>query len=265
MLPPPIGAIGEIIRSFIIDMKKKFIYTIFVISVLLNLILIPYIGYRLYKDRLNNDIFKLNAYAWANSQLKIPEVNENRVVFIGNSITENWVHLRYKFFVDNNYVCRGKGGQTSSLMLLRFRQDVIELHPKVVVINAGINDIAEKTGEYDPVFTMDNIKSMAELADMNGIKVILVSLLPCKGHGWEPIKDVPEKIDELNERIKIYADEKGYYYLDLNTPMRDSENGMINSYSLDGLHPNEEGYKKIMEPLVKKIIDNILNKNDKNE
>lgn len=265
MLPPPIGAIGQIIKSFISDMKKKFIYTIFVISVLLNLILIPYVGYRLYKDKLNNDIFKLNAYAWANSELKMTEVNENRVVFIGNSITENWVHLRYKFFVDNNYVCRGKGGQTSSLMLLRFRQDVVELHPKAVVISAGINDIAEKTGEYDPVFTMDNIKSMAELADMNDIKVILLSLLPCKGHGWEPIKDVPEKIDELNERIKIYAAEKDYYYLDLNTPMRDSESGMINNYSLDGLHPNEEGYKIIMEPLVKKAINEVLSKNDKTE
>ncbi|NDV96704.1 capsular biosynthesis protein [Dysgonomonas sp. 521] len=246
-------------------MKKKLLYTVFVLSVLANLILVPYVGFRLYKDRLNNDIFRLNAYAWANSQLKAPQFDENRVVFIGNSITENWVHLRYRFFVDNNYVCRGKGGQTSSLLLLRFRQDVIDLHPKAVVINAGINDIGEKTGVYDPVFAMNNIKSMAELAELNGIKVIISSVLPCKGHGWEPIKEVPEKIDDLNERIKAYATERGYYYLDYNTPMRDSENGMNAAYSLDGLHPNEAGYKEIMEPLVQNAINEVLKQTDKTE
>ncbi|MDR0824330.1 MAG: GDSL-type esterase/lipase family protein [Prevotella sp.] len=238
-------------------MKKKLLYTVFIISILLNIMLLAYTGYELYKNRRNNDIFKLNAYAWANSQLKAPEFDENRVVFIGNSITENWVHLRYRFFVDNNYVCRGIGGQTSSLFLLRFRRDVIELHPKIVVINAGINDIGERTGEYDPVFTMDNIKSMAELADMNGIKVILTSVLPCKGHGWEPITGVPEKVNDLNERIKAYADERNYCYVDYNTPMSDPDFGMKFTYSLDGLHPNEEGYKTIMEPLIQKAIEKL--------
>jgi lysophospholipase L1-like esterase len=246
-------------------MKKKLLYTVFIISILLNLILIPYVGFRLYKDRLNNDIFKLNAYAWANSQLKAPDFDENRVVFIGNSITENWVHLRYSFFVDNNYICRGKGGQTSSLLLLRFRHDVIDLHPKAVVINTGINDIGEKTGVYDPAFTMNNIKSMAELAEINGIKVIISSVLPCKGQGWEPITNVPEKIDDLNKRIKAYATERGYYYLDYNTTMRDGENGMNMTYSLDGLHPNETGYKEIMEPLVQKAINEVLKQTDKTE
>jgi lysophospholipase L1-like esterase len=246
-------------------MKKKLFYTVFVLSIVLNLVLVPYAGFRLYKDRLNNDIFRLNAYAWANSKLNAPGSDENRVVFIGNSVTENWVHLRYRFFVDNNYVCRGKGGQTSSLLLLRFRHDVIELQPKAVVISAGINDIAEKTGVYDPAFTMNNIKSMAELAEINGIKVILASLLPCKGYGWEPVTDVSRKIDDLNEHIKAYAAEKGYYYLDYNTYMRDSENGMTAAYSLDGLHPNEEGYKEIMEPLVQKAIDDVLKQTDKTE
>lgn len=246
-------------------MKKKIFYTVFVLSILLNLVLVPYVGFRLYKDRLNNDIFKLNAYAWANSQLETPQSDENRVVFIGNSITENWVHLRYRFFVDNDYICRGKGGQTSSLLLLRFRHDVIELHPKVVVISAGINDIAEKTGVYDPAFTLNNIKSMAELAEMNGIKVILASLLPCNGHGWEPIKDVPKKIVELNEKIKAYADERDYYYLDYYTPFYDETFEMKPAFSLDGLHPNEEGYKEIMEPLVQKAINDVLKQTDKTE
>lgn len=229
------------------------------------MVLVAHVGYEYYKNRKNKDIFRLNAYAWANSQLKAPEFDENRVVFIGNSITENWVHLRYRFFVDNNYVCRGIGGQTSSLLLLRFRHDVIDLHPKIVVINTGINDIGEKTGEYDPIFTMDNIKSMAELADANGIKVILTSVLPCKGHGWEPITEVPEKIDDLNEKIKSYAAIKNFSYVDYNTPMRDEVFGMIPGYSLDGLHPNEEGYKVIMEPLIQKAINDILEQTDKTE
>lgn len=239
-------------------MKKKLFNIVFVISILLNVVLVGYVGYEFYKNRRNRDIFRLNAYAWANSQLKAPEFDENRVVFIGNSITENWVHLRYKFFVDNNYVNRGIGGQTSSLLLLRFRHDVINLQPKVVVINAGINDIGEKTGEYDPDFTLDNIKSMAELAEENNIKVILTALLPCNGHGWEPITNVTEKIDELNKRIEAYAMEKNYTYVDYNTPMRDELFGMIPAYSLDGVHPNEEGYKKIMEPLIQKAIDSLL-------
>lgn len=246
-------------------MKKKFFYTVFIVSILLNMVLVAHVGYEYYKNRRNKDIFRLNAYAWANSQLKAPEFDENRVVFIGNSITENWVHLRYRFFVDNNYVCRGIGGQTSSLLLLRFRHDVIDLHPKIVVINAGINDIGEKTGEYDPVFTMDNIKSMAELADANGIRVILTSVLPCKGHGWEPITEVPQKIDDLNNKIKAYAAEKDFCYVDYNTPMRDEVFGMIPAYSLDGLHPNEEGYKVIMEPLIQKAINDILEQTDKTE
>lgn len=221
--------------------------------------LITYVGYDYLKNKRNRDIFKLNAYAWANSQLKQPEFDENRVVFIGNSITENWVHLRYKFFVDNNYVCRGIGGQTSPLLLLRFRQDVIELNPKIVVINTGINDIAENTGVYDITFTMDNIKSMAQLAESNGIKVMLSSVLPCNGYGWKGhIGNVPQKIDELNNMIKSYAVENSYYYLDYNTPMRNPEGGLINTYTFDGLHPNEEGYQ-LMETLLQKAIDDVLN------
>lgn len=240
-------------------MKKKLFISLFIASLLLNAVLVVYTGWDYYTNKRNKSIFRLNAYAWANSQLKAPDFDENRVVFIGNSITENWVHLRYRFFVDNNYVNRGIGGQTSPLLLLRFRHDVINLQPKVVVINTGINDIAENTGEYDIDFTMDNIASMAELAEANNIKVILLSVLPCVGHGWnESMGNIPEKIDKLNERIKDLAMGNGYYYLDLNTPMRDERGGMIPAYSLDGLHPNEEGYK-IMEPLVQGAINEILN------
>lgn len=242
--------------------KKKFYVTIFILSILFNFITIGYIGWDYYKNKRNRDIFRLNAYAWANSQLKTPIYEENRVVFIGNSITENWAHLSYKFFSENNYVCRGIGGQTSPLLLLRFRQDVIDLNPKVVVINTGINDMAENTGEYDPVFTFDNIKSMAQLAEINGIKVILTSVLPCKGTGWKGhITDVPHKIKAMNENIKAYAEDNGYAYVDYYSPMVDKDFGMIGEYTFDGLHPNEKGYK-IMEPLVQSAIEDLINKTE---
>lgn len=242
--------------------KKKFFIVVFVLSVILNIICVGYIGFDYYKNRKNGRIFKLNAYAWANQQLKVPEANENRVVFIGNSITENWVHLSYKFFVDNGYVNRGIGGQTSPLLLLRFRHDVIDLNPKVVVINAGINDIAENTGKYDMEFTVDNIESMCQLAEANGIKVIVSSVLPCNGRGWKGhIKNVPQQVDKLNEKIKAYAADKNYYYLDYNSAMRDENGGMKESYTFDGLHPNVEGYR-VMEPLVKDAVNFVLNEKE---
>lgn len=243
--------------------KKKLFITVFIMSLIINIVTVGYIGIDYYKNKRNKDIFKLNAYAWANGQLKTPAADENRVVFIGNSITENWVHLRYRFFVDNNYICRGRGGQTSSLLLPRFRSDVIDLNPKIVVISAGINDIAENTGEYDIDFTMSNIKSMCELAEVNGIKVIVTALLPCVGQGWKGhIKNVPGKIDELNSRIKDYASDKNYYYLDYNTPMRNENGGLKTNMTFDALHPNVEGYE-VMEPLVQKAINELLEQNEK--
>lgn len=239
--------------------KKKILIAITILSVLLNCITIFYIGFDYYTNKRNKDIFRLNSYSWANKQLNAKTHNENRVIFIGNSITENWTHLRYTFFKENNYVSRGIGGQTSPLLLLRFRQDVIELKPKVVVLNTGINDMAENTGEYDPVFTLDNIKSMAQLAEINGIKVVLTSVLPCRGNGWKGhITDVPEKIISLNEEIKAYAEANNYAYVDYYTSMVDDNLGMKAEYTFDGLHPTEKGYE-VMEPLVQKAIKNLIN------
>lgn len=242
--------------------KKHFFVTIFIVSLILNFVTIGYIGWDYYKNKRNRDIFKLNAYAWANSQLPAPTFDENRVVFIGNSITENWVHLRYKFFKENNYVCRGIGGQTSPLLLLRFRQDVIDLNPKAVVINTGINDMAENTGEYDPVFTFNKVKSMAQLAQVNGIKVILTSVLPSKGSGWKGhIKNVPDKIKAMNDSIKTYAEEKGYAYVDYYSPMVDEDLAMKKEYTFDDLHPNEKGYA-VMESLLQTAIGKITDKTE---
>lgn len=240
--------------------KKKLFRILLILSLLANVCLIVYVGIDYIKNKRNRNIFNLNAYSWANSQLSQSEEGENRVVFIGNSITENWIHLRYRFFKDNNYTCRGIGGQTSPLLLLRFRQDVIDLHPKIVVINAGINDIAENTGEYNPTFTLDNIKSMAQLAEINGIKVILTSVLPTSGYGWKgSIKNITQKIKDLNTQIRVYADEKGYTYVDYYPALVNNEDkGMKKGYSFDGLHPSEQGYE-IMEPIIAEAINNILN------
>jgi lysophospholipase L1-like esterase len=191
-------------------------------------------------------------YAEANS------IVSNRVVFLGNSITEGWVGTHPEFFKDNGFLGRGIGGQTSPQLLLRFRQDVINLHPQAVVINIGTNDIAENTGAYSPQLTIDCIQSMAELAHVNGIKVILSSVTPAKEYPWrKEIKEVPAKIDALNANIKALAEAKGFAYLDYNTPLRNANGGMIKEYTIDEVHVNKAGYA-IMEKAALDIIAKVL-------
>lgn len=205
-----------------------------------------------------NELPNFERYAKKNADLPILKEGEKRVVFIGNSITDGWMDMRPDFFISNNYVGRGIGGQTSPQLLLRFRQDVINLKPVAVVINIGTNDIAENTGKYNPVFTLDNIKSMAELARANGIKVILSSVLPVGEYPWrKEIKFVPQLIDALNNQIKAYAKEMGFAYIDYNVSMRDENGAMIAGYASDGVHPTAEGYA-IMETLAKDTIDEVL-------
>lgn len=182
----------------------------------------------------------------------------NKVVFIGNSITEEWVHLHFDFFENNNYTNRGIGGQTTPQFLLRFRRDVIDLNPKVVVINGGINDIAENTGGYNPEFTLGNIKSMAEIAHANGIKVILTSVLPAKNIPWNPlVLYVPEKIVALNNDIKTYAEANNFIYVDYYPSMVAPDKSIIAEYTRDGLHVNSKGYF-VMEPMIKEAINKAL-------
>jgi lysophospholipase L1-like esterase len=205
-----------------------------------------------------NEWIGLHVYAKANKELPPPTKGEKRVVFIGNSITENWVKEHPQFFTENNYVGRGIGGQTSPQLLSRFRQDVINLQPVAVVINAGTNDIAENTGTYDADFTLENIKSMAELAQGHGIKVILSSVLPASEFPWrKEIKDAPLKIDVLNAGIKEYAASNGFAYIDYYSIMCDKNQAMFKTYSNEGVHPNAEGYK-VMEEVAKKMIDQVL-------
>ncbi|MDN5396653.1 MAG: SGNH/GDSL hydrolase family protein [Chryseobacterium sp.] len=182
------------------------------------------------------------------------------VVFMGNSITEGWVKSHPEFFSENNYTGRGISGQTSSQMLLRFQNDVVALKPKLVIINAGTNDIAQNTGVYDQHFTFNNIKAMADIAQSNGIKVIIASVLPAAAFPWrKEITDVAQKVDALNSRLKQYAQKNKLPFIDYNAAMRDEKGGLREGLSKDGIHPTLSGYT-IMEPMIKKAINTTLGK-----
>jgi lysophospholipase L1-like esterase len=179
------------------------------------------------------------------------------VVFMGNSITDGWINARPDFFSKNNYLDRGISGQTTPQMLIRFRQDVIDLHPKVVVILAGINDIAGNTGPSSLVMIEDNLASMAQLAKANGIKVVMCSVLPAYSFPWRQGIDPVQKIIDLNKWIKHFAEKNNFVYVDYYDAMVDERKGLPASLSKDGVHPNVAGYE-IMEPLAQKGIAKAL-------
>ncbi len=196
----------------------------------------------------------LKRYQAANESLPKPLKGENRIVFMGNSITDSWPK---DFFENKSYINRGISGQTTPQMLIRFRADVIDLEPKVVVILAGTNDIAGNTGPATLEMITDNIASMCELAESNHIKVILCSVLPANIYPWSPGIEPAEIIVELNRRLKKYATEKSFSYLDYYSSMVDEKLGLQASYANDPVHPNAEGYK-IMESRVEKAIADVL-------
>ena len=201
----------------------------------------------------------LNHFKEANSTVPELQYNENRIVFMGNSITIGWLNNRPEFFEGKPYINRGISGQTTPQMLIRFRQDVIDLNPKVVTILAGTNDIAGNTGPSTLEMIMDNIKGMAELAQANGIKVILSSTLPAYDYPWKPGVEPSGKIIALNKMIKEYAKTNGHIYLDYFSAMVDERNGLPKKYAEDEVHPTVEGYK-LMEPLVEAAIAEALKK-----
>ena len=198
----------------------------------------------------------LSRFAQANTELlAMAGSNKVKVVFMGNSITEGWMEKHPQFFTGNGFVSRGISGQTTGQMLVRFRQDVVNLHPKVVVLLAGTNDIAENSGPYSEEHTMGNIVSMCELAKANDIKVILCSVLPAASYPWNPgVTDVSGKIERLNARIAAYAKKHKLQLVDYYTPMVSGTKRALNSaYTTDGVHPELAGYA-VMEPLVLKAI-----------
>ena len=176
-------------------------------------------------------------------------------VFMGNSITDHWSNrIHPEFFKEHNFVGRGISGQTSAEMLVRFRKDVLELKPEVVVINAGTNDIAMNNGYISHENIMRNIISMCELAKANHIRVVLCSVLPASQFRWMPEIDPRNKIVELNKLIKLFADKNNIVYVDYHTMMKDENNGLQNNLTEDGCHPVMAGYE-IMEQLILKGIN----------
>jgi lysophospholipase L1-like esterase len=202
---------------------------------------------------------QLNRYKDANSKVPMPERNENRVVFVGDSITDFWKLAEY--FPGKPYINRGISGQTTPQMLIRFRPDVIALKPKVVVILAGTNDIAGNTGPMTLEMIENNYASIADLAKANGIKVVFASVLPIHDYGKTKVSErrSPEQILKLNEWLKNYCKANGHTYLDYFTKMVD-EKGMLKAeLANDGLHPNAEGYK-VMAPLAEAAIQQAMKK-----
>lgn len=211
-----------------------------------------------YERWLKLDWPNLKRFREDNAKIGLPAPNENRVVFMGNSITEGWGRVNPEFFARKPYINRGISGQTTPQMLIRFRPDVINLKPKLVVILAGTNDIAGNTGPSTLEMIEDNLASMADLAKANGIKVVLCSVLPAYDYPWKPGLEPYKKILELNKWIKNFAEKNGNIYLDYYSAMVDERPGLKAEYSSDGVHPNKLGYS-IMAPLVEKAISKALN------
>jgi lysophospholipase L1-like esterase len=208
-------------------------------------------------DQLRTDWANLTRYSDANAKLSAPADSEQRVVFMGNSITENWQPLFAEMFPAKPYINRGISGQTTPQMLVRFRADVIALEPKVVVILGGTNDIAGNTGPSTLEMIEDNLASMAELARANGIKVVMSSVLPVYDYPWKPGVEPAQKIVALNAWIREYAAKHDAIYVDYYSSVVDARGGMRPELAADGVHPNEAGYR-IMAPLVVRAIEQAL-------
>jgi lysophospholipase L1-like esterase len=206
-----------------------------------------------------NDFGQLARYRDANASLKSPLPGENRVVFFGDSITDIWKLEDY--FPGKPYLNRGIGGQTTPQMLVRFRQDVIDLHPKVVVILAGTNDIAGNTGPMRMEDIEADYASLAELARANHITVVFSSVLPV--HNYTPksqdpfAQRSPDKILALNRWLQDYCAANDLLYLDYFTALVDDKGLLKRELAEDGLHPNAAGYK-IMAPLAEAAIAKAL-------
>lgn len=178
-------------------------------------------------------------------------------VFMGNSITDNWIRTDPDFFERNGFIDRGISGQTTVEMLARFRRDVVDLKPEVVVILAGINDIAQNNGPIKLENTFGNIVSMCDLARYNGIKVVLCSLLPCDRFSWRPGMEPAEQVKRLNTMLERYAAEQEIPYVNYYGAFDDGSGGLSEEFSGDGCHPTLYGYTR-MEPLVVEGIDRAL-------
>lgn len=217
-------------------------------------------------ELMYDDWAYLAKFGDADKSVPAPAAGETRVVFMGDSITEGWGMKatatspgRGEFFPGKPYFNRGISGQTTPQMLVRFRQDVIELKPKVVVILAGTNDIAENTGKMTLEETEGNLESMSQLARGNGIRLVLCSVLPSTDFWWHKGLEPAPKIKTLNEWIKEYAAKNDFVYVDYYSPMVNDKGGLKVELSPDGVHPNKAGYD-VMAPLAEVGIAEALRK-----
>lgn len=214
--------------------------------------------WRKHDELLIVDFGDLGKFKEADAALAPPAVRQNRVVFMGDSITESWHFTGPQgSFLGKPYINRGISGQTTPQMLVRFRQDVIALKPKAVVILAGTNDIAGNTGPETLEQIEDNLASMADLATANHIRVVFCSLLPAFDYNWRPGMTPAPKILAINAWLKAYAAQKGYVYVDFHTAMKDERDGLPAMLSRDGVHPLPAGYA-VMTPMVEAGIEKAL-------
>lgn len=206
-------------------------------------LLLTICGFAQSKEDFKDDWADLSHYQQENKTIGEPKTGEKRVVFLGSSIFERWKPAMPEFFNGRLYLDRGISGQIAPQLLIRFRQDVIDLKPKAVIILAGSNDIASNTGHVTNERIMDNIKSMVELAKLHNIKVILCAYLPVFDYPWRKGLEPANKIIDLNNKIKAYVKQNNLILLDYFTPLVDERNGQKAELTTDGVHPNLAGYK----------------------
>ena len=219
-------------------MKKVFLLIIFTTMTLF--------GY-------SQDWFRFNDYKADNERIISSEAYPE-VVFMGNSITENWAYFHPDFFTSHNYLGRGIGGQTSAHMLVRFKTDVIDLHPKAVVIMAGTNDVAHNDYWVAPEQVVNNVISMCELAQAHDIIPIISSIPPCAAFVWRPeIKDAAQTIVDINKNLRAYAEANEIVYVDYHGALADENNAFPKTLSDDGCHPNPDTYFTMEEIVVEAI------------
>lgn len=199
------------------------------------------------------DWFGFNRYQADNKRI-ISSEDYPEVVFMGNSITDNWAYFHPEFFTEHHFCGRGIGGQTSAHMLVRFTADVINLRPKAVVIMAGTNDVAHNDNYVEPDHVVENIVAMCELAKAHGIVPIICSIPPCSKFPWRPEIEKPgQTIVDINKVLKDYADANGLIYVDFHSAFTDENLGLPESFSADGCHPNPESYFPMEEMVLEAI------------
>ena len=200
----------------------------------------------------------LNKYREDNEKLAVIENNGDRIVLIGDSITEGWSNFDPEFFTRNSLINRGISGQTSPQMLIRFKQDAIHLNPKLIVVNAGTNDIAANTGPSSPEMIIDNITSMAEIAMKNSINVALSTILPVEKYEWNKnVDDAPARISKVNAALKDYSASNNLVFINYYSAMVNDRKGLKSTYGNDGVHPTKEGYD-VMAFVLKNTISGLI-------